>query len=270
MNREMLKLIIGTSSGILIGGFVGYVVTRRVLKTKYEDILQTEIASLKAYYNPLLKDKVEADEMDAVHESTLEEYEYVFAPHDISDEESTRMSEELQEELEETKRQKSKNEGLVQVLGYSTDPDDEINTLEVRPLREARKMTVEEETPIDPNDELLQEMILARRNDEPYIITVDEFMEDVDFIDDKISLTYFDGDDNLIDQREKIVPDSIAILGADALTKFGLFSKDKNIVYVRNEKLRADFEVALDERSFTEAIAGFRDPKVLRKMREDD
>lgn len=257
MNREMIKLIIGTSSGVLIGGFVGFVVTQRVLKEKYDALLDEEVLRLKEYYR-----QDDVDEDSEAWNAANEPYD----PEELdrmSNEELVKMNEDLQRDLVA----KGRNSKIIQELSYSEeDPD----VLEVRPEEEHRKMTIEEATPIDPSDEKLQEMIALRTPDTPYVITIDEFMEDYPEDYDKISVTYFDGDGNLSDSRERIIPEVEEIIGSDALTKFGLFSKDKNIVYVRNEKIRTDFEVALDQRSYVEVIAGLRAPQVLKKMREDD
>lgn len=257
MNREMVKLIIGTGSGILIGGFVGYVVTQRVLSAKYESKLDEEVARIKAFYQSKRKD------------AAIEEFEFKSTREEYTPEEIDELSEEelevYREELQRDLVSKGRNSKIVQKLGYSETPD----ASEVRPDVEDRKMTIDEEQEIDEDDELLQEMRLARTNTSPFVITIDEFMED-DPEYEKVSVTYFDGDQILSDSQDKVIPEVEEIIGHDALTKFGLFSKDKNIVYVRNERIKTDFEVALDQRSFTEAIAGFREPKVIKKMREDD
>lgn len=269
MDREMIKLIFGTTAGVLIGGFVGFVVTQRVLKAKYEALLDAEIASLKAYYQgerkeSLLEDPSELliiDEAD-FEQDTDEESEYDPSYiENLPEEELQRMREELQRDLVS----KGRNSKIIQKLGYSEEPDPS----EVRPDVPLAKMTMEEAMPIDYEDEMLREMMDARTADIPYVITIDEFMEDDPEIE-KVTVTYFDGDGNLADTQDKIIPEVEEIIGSDALTKFGLYSKDKNIVYVRNERIKIDFEVVLDERSYTEAIAGFRNQKLLKKMREDD
>lgn len=248
MGKEQLKFLIGTASGVLVGGFIGYVVTQRVLKAKYELELQTEISSLKAFYQEKAKnrlmDQEELDELYPEEEYNLREFETIVRKEEYSEDSSP-----AEEEFDY----------------FKTDPD----FSEVRPEKESRKMTPEQEVPIDTDDPLLVEMIENRRNDEPYIITVDEFMDDIDYIDDKLTVTYFDGDDTLADTTDRVIPEVDEIIGSDALTKFGLFSKDKNIVYVRNERLRADFEIILDENKYTEVIAGFKSKKTLKKMRED-
>lgn len=87
---------------------------------------------------------------------------------------------------------------------------------------------------------------------------------------DKVSVTFFEGDDSLVDENSKIIPDLEACLGTDALTKFGLFSKDKDIVYVRNERREVDFEVVRDSRRFLEYIYQEKASKKGHRMHDDE
>ena len=108
-----------------------------------------------------------------------------------------------------------------------------------------------------------------RDRSQPYIITVKEFMEDRDEYD-KTTITYFEDDDVLCDEREEVIPNVEYTVGNDALTKFGELSEDKNIVYVRNERTSTDFEIVRDRRSYAEVVLGYKEDKAVKKMREDD
>lgn len=125
--------------------------------------------------------------------------------------------------------------------------------------------TEEEETEMVEPDSEDEE----RNTDEPYIISVDEYMEDRDNYD-KNTVTYYEADDVLVDEREQVIPDVDSTVGSDSLTKFGHKSKDKKVVYVRNERIEADFEILLDTRSYSETILGIRDHEEIRRMRGED
>lgn len=90
--------------------------------------------------------------------------------------------------------------------------------------------------------------------DKPYIIPEDTYMQDEEY--EKVSLTYFAGDDVLMEEDESVVSNPDDILGPDALTKFGEQSNDPDIVFVRNEKLRIDYEVTQQQNTFAEEILG--------------
>lgn len=110
---------------------------------------------------------------------------------------------------------------------------------------------------------------VIRHSNIPYVITIDEYMQDREEFDKNV-VTYFEGDDVLCDDREAVIPDVENIIGNDALTNFGVDSNDSNIVYIRNEKLTSDFEVVRDPRSYSEVVLGIKEEKEVRKMRETD
>jgi hypothetical protein len=109
----------------------------------------------------------------------------------------------------------------------------------------------------------------------PYVITIAAFhLDDPRYA--KISIVYYEGDNTLADDGGSVIPDIVGTVGINALTNFGKFSEDPNIVYVRNETLEVDWEIVRDPRTYAHAIAGFdvdseepaRDP--IRKMKGDD
>lgn len=122
---------------------------------------------------------------------------------------------------------------------------------------------------VDDDEEEETEEREERFSNEPYVISVKEFMNDKEEYD-KITVTYFEGDDALCDEREQIIPDVEGTVGTDSLTKFGHLSDDKNVVYVRNDVSETDFEVTLDKREYSEVVLGIREEKFIRKMRDDD
>ncbi len=77
----------------------------------------------------------------------------------------------------------------------------------------------------------------------PYVINIDEFTNEKSEYD-KVTLTYFDGDDVLIDTDDDSEIDDVEeIIGRSWKGAFGIGSDDEDIVYVRNEGLAIDYEV---------------------------
>lgn len=89
---------------------------------------------------------------------------------------------------------------------------------------------------------------------EPYVITFEQFNEEYDRYD-KVTMTYYAGDDTLADEYEGIVDDVNNLVG-DALTRFGEGSSDPDIVYVRNDSLEIDYEVIKSEGSYSDIVLG--------------
>jgi len=111
-----------------------------------------------------------------------------------------------------------------------------------------------------------------RVSGKPYVISLQEFMEEEEEFD-KLTITYFEKDEALTDERDQLVPDIDAIVGSYSLTRFGYRSDSPDVVYVRNENISCDFEICRETGSFSETILGLEEPKdkhVVRKMRQED
>jgi hypothetical protein len=173
----------------------------------------------------------------------------------------TKMFEqELQEDIDDVKRYYK----LLRKEGDFSSPET------VKPSYNDVVKPYQFEEPQDPanneHDESAEETI---DKEKPYIISLEEFMEERTDLD-KLTLTYYEGDDVLCDERDVAILDYEKSIGDEALSKFGHLSKDPNVVYVRNEKSEADYEIVKDQRSFSEAVLGIREEKEVRRMREDD
>ena len=77
----------------------------------------------------------------------------------------------------------------------------------------------------------------------PYTISFEEFNEN-NVNHEQTTMTYYTVDNTLADSQDGIVDNTDAIVGDDNLTRFGHGSHDPNVVYVRNEKIDMDFEIA--------------------------
>lgn len=120
----------------------------------------------------------------------------------------------------------------------------------------------EEETPVSS----VPGFVTVRNPDGPYIISIDEFMDDEDPYT-KTELTYFDGDDTLTDTNDQIVPDIDRTIGRNNLHSWGTGTTDPEQVYIRNERLEMDFEVTKDDGTYTRKILGIMtDDEIARSM----
>lgn len=85
----------------------------------------------------------------------------------------------------------------------------------------------------------------AASNDEPYIISPDDFM--ASSYESSTLLYYADG--VLADDDNNVISSYIGLIGPKALNSFGQYQEDT--VFVRNDKLKTDFEIILDTREFS-------------------
>lgn len=93
--------------------------------------------------------------------------------------------------------------------------------------------------------------------DEPYIITPEEFGALDGY--DLISLDYY-SDGILTDDCEEIIENEEEIVGKDYVEHFGEYEEDA--VYVRNDRLKADYEILKDLRKYSDIQ--WRPPHQLR------
>lgn len=154
---------------------------------------------------------------------------------------------------------------------------DERTAVELEHIRETQDKTGGKfnvfEGPEDAWD--YAEELAKRTPDKPYIIHVDEFEEN-EPNNSQSTLTYYAGDDVLCDEADTPIYDYHNTVG---VLEFGKGSRDISIVYVRNEKLDASWEIIIDHGSFQAEVLGAeiehsyerRDLKQsVRKFREED
>lgn len=84
---------------------------------------------------------------------------------------------------------------------------------------------------------------------EPYVIEPDDFTNDSQY--DKITLTYFSEDGVFMSIEEEVVPEGMQLVGEENLEHIGEI--EEYVVYIRNEEQGADYEVILEERSYSDS-----------------
>lgn len=156
------------------------------------------------------------------------------------------------------------------------DEDDDVEELviteeiEIIEQAEAADALIEDLGYNQTDPEGVHKIITVRSDDRPYLISHEEWVEGFDGHEAAI-LRYYVGDDTLAGNDDNIPVDEDAV-GVEFSGKFGERSRDKDIVYVRNERLGADFEIHRDLRTFGEAVYGLTPEKTgkNRKMKDSD
>lgn len=106
----------------------------------------------------------------------------------------------------------------------------------------------------------LEEEMRRRSDTQPYILHKDEFWADEKNYT-QTTLTYYDGDNILADEEEAPIYNHERVTGP---LKFGHGSGDKNVVYIRNDKLRAEYEILYDSGLFSVEVLGLDIPDNAR------
>lgn len=86
-------------------------------------------------------------------------------------------------------------------------------------------------------------------SNKPYVISPEEFGEGEEY--EKISLTYY-ADQVLADENDELVEDVEGAVGFESLTHFGEYEDDS--VFVRNDRLKCDYEILLDQRTYSDVV----------------
>lgn len=100
--------------------------------------------------------------------------------------------------------------------------------------------------------------IAQRTPSRPYIIHQNEFTENQkDY--SQVTITYYAGDGVLTDEDEEIIVESDEVVGLDNLEKFGHGSDDFDVLFVRSEYRRMEFEICRVHDSYEHAVQGLSD-----------
>ena len=199
---------------VTIGAAVGSVVTWKVVKTKYEQIVQEEIDSVKEEYQ-ILKDALYSAEAAKVNQKVaqdLQNDDYFECPDDDMDEED--------EYEQETFTEYHK---LASAYRSSEDVEDD-----------------DKEGGMGENDE-------APYINGPYVISPDDFRCSPPGYNAQ-ALDYFS--DGILADSWGSKLDIEDTIGEESLNHFGEYTDD--IVYVRNDRYEIDYEVTCDLREYAE------------------
>lgn len=100
----------------------------------------------------------------------------------------------------------------------------------------------------------LQEELTKRTSSEPYVIHKDEyFANETEFA--QHTLTYYEGDDILVDENDAPVYNHSTLTGP---LLFGHGSDDPNVVYIRNEHRRTEWEIIRDRGLYSVEVEGLQ------------
>ena len=101
-----------------------------------------------------------------------------------------------------------------------------------------------------------------RKESVPHVIPPEEFgmMDDYD----TMSLTLY-SDRVLVDENDEKLEDVDGAVGIDSLDHFGEYEDEA--VYVRNDRLKVDYEILLDQRTYSEIL---EEKPYLKELNEED
>lgn len=103
----------------------------------------------------------------------------------------------------------------------------------------------------------------TRTDEKPYVIHKTEFMEDeMGYRQD--TCTYYEGDDIMCDSADTVIYNPRNLMG-DFDAQWGHGSEDDNIVYIRNEKERMEWEILRHTGMYSVEIAGLEIAEITER-----
>lgn len=211
MNKKLFGAIM-----FAVGAVIGSAVTYKVVKTKYEQIAQEEIDSVKEEYTDLmvkmkqhLKEKATYEGPQDSDEAAAEEEDDEYYPDDDERDFTEREAQQI-----EYYKLTSKYRG-----GHADDAEDDEN---------------DEEVPYING---------------PYVITPEDFSCSPPGFNAQ-TLDYFS--DGVLADDWGVKVDVDETIGEDNLDRFGEYVDD--ILYIRNERTEIDYEVTKDPRTYDEVV----------------
>ena len=196
------------------GAAIGSAVTWKIVKDKYERIVQEEIVSIKEAFSNAHNDTKEQEETPEEDENPDEHHDRPECYGQINWDELEDLDE---EELEEPDYNRSVEDDVKEYENLISNYTNEKGGADT----------------------------MSR---EPYVISPDDFASLDGY--HVVELTYY-LDGVLEDDEYHIVTDADELIGPKALTTFGEYEDDA--VFVRNERLRTDFQILMDYRTYDEA-----------------
>lgn len=269
LNRTTIRHLLAFGWGVYGGVLIGYFASRKT----HQRLADEQIKSVKESYSLRYKTGKYESVASTAEQMKLREKSPDILADDLKVSEIIRtgqynmdqLPDEQSRDLSADTRAAEQAASIVRaeemdVIEYEeVDPEDLEANVEFEPM---------EQGSLQAPDQF--ERTVVTNPDIPYVISYDEFMDD-EPRHDKHTLTYYDGDDVLASDNDQVINNIAACVGEEFLVQFGHRSGDKNLVYVRNERLRSDYEVALDPRSYSSAILGYTDKRssAIRFMEDD-
>ena len=278
-----LKITGAAVAGLAVGFGVGFLSVRQHYKDVYAEIAAEEVHTIRQQYK---------EEWDGI----VEEFE---SPEDQQQERTEYNTSEGEQAQKDAVTQLGKYKKLLQDSGYNGDAEaieemfhagvpvpevvaDAVRTvmaeeilIEGRPLSEVKETNLFQAIRSDSfdGDPDFDALVESRNTDLPYIISVDEYMTSRNEAPDKhekISLSYYEDDNVLCDEGNRPIAQVDRIIGEGTLEMFGQFSRDKDVVYVRNESTKGDFEIRKETGRYEDFVYQNKTRPVIQRMREDD
>lgn len=208
---------IGAAVGLAVGAAAGYIAASKTLERKFEARLAEELEQTKNFYASIHK---------GPGFST-----------------ATEAAKTLGVEVEEKINVVTAATALSGYQGKNPMPVDEDKVVNIF----SRRGEV---------GEVPQAEVDKRSADTPYLISAAEFMQN-DSEAEQSTITWYEGDGVLADEQDQPIEDVDATVGVINLQRFGHYSGNDDVVYVRNDSRDIDYHIVRSYGKYAVEVAGF-------------
>lgn len=262
------KFILSATSVLsaVAGGAAGFALAHRLQEMKYEAIIEKEVAEAKRYYLLRAEKKDPVEIVRQYADDTIQEFADDTTSPNLPGAVAALQNYVSEASLPETPGAHPRR------LPEPEDDSEETVTPEDSVSETTRN--VFQHTLLEGDWDYDLE-VANRTIEAPYIIHRDEFNAGEKGYE-QAELSYFDGDDVLVDEKSHPIDETDLVVGDINLQKFGHGSKDHNVLYVRNDGLEIDFCVTKNSGLYTEQVLGILQhgdrpgSRKPRRMRDSD
>ena len=261
---NIFKIVLSVGAGIATGVVIGYqYAAYKLPKDIWKEALEAVDREVEYRMSRLETDEAEANRA-GLYEETVEGLDYVRLVEEVAPEKPRRVN------YAEYGKQAS-------ITEHTIDEPKVDNVFEDYGMEEdmlAAPDEIVDEVVVDLD--LPDDVLLERESGDIFVITKEEFFEDSELGHSQITLIYYEGDKSLADDNDQHVSDVKNTVSRQNLARFGVGSGEDHVVYIRNLRLSADYEVIRQEGNFTDVLRDMQavmdrtEPKGRpRKMRDD-
>jgi hypothetical protein len=243
MNKAYVALAAAFVGGTALGAGAGYFAAVKRLNAMYEVILDEENEKMKEFYSRLHKTGEYSDPVSAA---------------DVL----------VADAAEAMGKYQGEDDGPHHLIAVDDDQDTDVPDEQM--ITEDGVESVEDVVKKNIWHDSSDEKVLQERDpSKPYVITEAEWaFNESDH--DQINLTYFAGDQVLADDADGVIEHVDQIVGILNLDRFGVGTDDPNVLFVRNEKLGSDYEIARREDKYKTTVLGLDDDNHAHIQHSDE
>lgn len=293
-NRTTIYMVASWALGVALGS----IATQRALAAQYERMTIQEIASAREFYKDLYGEKDKTPDDKELRERKKFFFQTAVSEEEVTDSDSAEKIEamasysqrELEEDPEEPEPLESEEaeedtemtrEAALALTNYagisvgksSLEQEKEI-VASRRKARTGKKVIPSDPpAPVEENHipsasdiearakDVLKETDSLKNYKRPYVIDFDTYKDSASEGYEQVVLEYYKGDEVFTDYADMVVSKSRIkqVIGLENLEKFGLVSNLPDVLHVRCEQFKMDFEINRSNKKYSVEVLGEAD-----------